>query len=369
MGQQINQYEPSYSREEIDAVNSYLNSGAWLTEFRKTRELEEMMCAFTGAKYCAAIANGTVSLFVMLKAVGIGHGDEVIVPDLTMAATPNAVVLAGATPVFADIDEKNLCLDVEQVEKAITKKTKAVIHVSFNGRAGKLEELKKLCRVKKIYLFEDAAQSLGSFYNGKHLGTIGTIGSFSLSMPKIITTGQGGFLITDNPSLYKKIKLLKDFGRRKGGEDFYKVIGWNFKFTDLQAVFGIEQFKKLPERMAFKKRIYAQYKNLLADIPQVEFFETDLSSVSPWFIDIMVPQRDKLMKHLHSNAIISRPVYPALHTQPAYKKSPLVKIRGKFPASEKISRRVLWLPSSFSLTEENIEIVCKSIKEFFQIPK
>ena len=361
----INQYEPSYGREEIDAVNAYLNSGAWLTEFKKTRELEEMVCAFTGSKYCAAIANGTVSLFVMLKAVGIGHGDEVIVPDLTMAATPNAVVLAGAIPVFADIEEKNLCLDVEQVKKSITKKTKAIIHVSMNGRAGSLLELKKLCEKKGIFLFEDAAQSLGSFYKGKHLGTIGTTGSFSLSMPKIITTGQGGFLVTNSKSQYDKIKLLKDFGRRKGGEDFYKTIGWNFKFTDLQAVFGIEQFKKLPARMEFKKKIFRLYQNLLSEVPQVRFFATDIESTTPWFIDIIIPNRNKLIKHLMSHGIVSRPVYPALHLQPAYKNSPFVKSKPHHPSAEKMAREVLWLPSSFSLTEENIQTICKAIKDFF----
>jgi len=144
----INQAEPVYGKEEINAVNDYLKSGGWLMEFKKTREFEQMICSFTGAKHCSVVSNGTVSLFIALKALGIGNGDEVIVPDITMAATPNAVILAGAKPIFVDIEKESLCLDVAKVRRSFNKKTKAVLHVSLNGRAGELLELKKLSIAK-----------------------------------------------------------------------------------------------------------------------------------------------------------------------------------------------------------------------------
>lgn len=355
----INQIEPVYGKEEIEAVNKYLKSGAWLTEFKKTREFEEMIARFTGAKYCSVVSNGTVSLFVALKALDIGLGDEVIVPDITMAATPNVVILAGAKPIFCDIEAESLCLDVEKTERAITKRTKAVMHVSLNGRAGRLKELKELCRKKKIHLVEDAAQSLGSFFKGKHLGRYGIIGSFSFSTPKILTTGQGGCLITDKAKVYKKIKLIRDFGRPRGGIDFYKTVGWNFKFTDLQAVIGIEQMRKLEARINKKKKMFKLYQKLLSGIKEIKFIETNLKETTPWFVDIFAPKREKLMDYLKENSIGSRPIYPALHAQPAYNK------KGNFPVSAKIAKSGLWLPSSLTLTDNQIKYICQKIKQFY----
>ncbi|MFH0852560.1 MAG: DegT/DnrJ/EryC1/StrS family aminotransferase [bacterium] len=355
----IHQTEPSYGREEIKAVSDYLNSGGWLMEFKKTREFEEMIARFCGARYCSVVSNGTVSLFVALRALGVGSGDEVIVPDITMAATPNAVILAGAKPVFVDIEEKSLCLDVEKVTEAINKKTKAVMHVSLNGRAGELAKLKKLCSKKHVYLIEDAAQSLGSFYRGRHLGTFGVIGSFSFSAPKIITTGQGGALVTNDVKIFEKIKRIKDFGRLQGGADFYEEVGWNFKFTDLQAVFGVAQMKKIKARMTKKKKIFALYRKLLAGVKQIKFIGTDLKQTTPWFADIFVPDRKKLIAFLKDEQIGSRPIYPALHSQPAYKKP------GRYPIAEKIAKTGLWLPSSVSLTENQVKLICNKIKNFY----
>jgi len=356
----INQIEPVYGKEEIKAVNDYLKSGGWLMEFKKTRELEEQIAKFTGAKYCSVVTNGTVSLFIALKAMDIGQGNEVIVPNITMAATPNAVILAGANPVFVDIEEENLCLDVEKVEQAITKKTKAILHVSFNGRAGQLTKLKKLCQKKKIFLVEDAAQSLGSFYQEKHLGAYGVIGSFSFSAPKIITTGQGGALITNNQKLYQKIRRIKDFGRLQGGVDFYKSVGWNFKFTDVQAVIGLAQLKKLKNRIAKKKMMFKLYQKLLAGLKKVKFIKTDLNQTAPWFIDIFVPERERLIDYLKENGIGSRPIYPALHSQLAYQK------KGRYPVSQRIAQTGLWLPSTPSLTNQQIKYICQKIKDFYQ---
>lgn len=352
--------EPWYGAEEKKAIMEYLDSGGWLMEFKKTRELEKMICDFTGAKYCSVVANGTVSLFIALKAIGIERDDEVIVPDYTMIATPNAVVLAGAKPVFADVDD-SLCLDVKKVEEAISPRTKAVMHVSINGRAGQLKELKALCEKRGLVLLEDAAQSLGSFYHGQHVGTYGKIGSFSFSVPKIITMGQGGALITDDEDLYKKICKLKDFGRISGGVDIHDEFGWNFKFTDLQAVFGIEQMKKLPSRVERKKEIGKLYEKLLSPIAPVKLVETDLSEVAPWFIEIVVEDPEKLRDYLKSQNIGTRIFYPAIHTQKIYDYVP-----GEFPRAKYFGEHGLWLPSASNLKDEEIEYIVGKIKEFYE---
>ena len=356
----INQMEPTYGKEEKKEVLDYLNSGGWIMEFKKTKEFEELICNYTGAKYCSVTVNGTIAIFIALYALGIKPGDEVILPNYTMIATPNAVKLCGAKPVLVDIDKKNLCLDIDEVKKKINKKTKAIIHVSINGRAGDLDKLVKLCKAKNIDLVEDAAQAFGSFYKGKHLGNFGKIGCFSFSVPKIITTGQGGALITNSKSLYEKICKIKDFGRVNGGVDVHDEFGWNFKFTDLQAAFGVAQIKKIKERAKRKKEIYKLYKKNLSKVKEVQFIETNLKEVSPWFIDVLVSDPIKLRDYLKENGIGSRIFYPPISDQIIYKNA-----KDKFINTKEIAYHGLWLPSSVSLTNRQVSFVCDKIREFY----
>lgn len=202
----ISQMEPTFDMCEAEAVHEYMKSGGWCTEFKKTREFEQMICDYTGAKHCWVTANGTVSLSIALMAVGVGMGDEVICPDFTMVATPNSVELIGAKAVFVDIEKSTLCMDFEKMKQAVTPKTKAILLVPLNGRhPANMRQWVDYCKANHIHLIEDAAQALGSFDKGKHLGRFGEIGSFSFSSPKIISTGQGGALITDDDELSYKI--------------------------------------------------------------------------------------------------------------------------------------------------------------------
>ncbi|MDZ4232110.1 MAG: aminotransferase class I/II-fold pyridoxal phosphate-dependent enzyme, partial [Candidatus Pacearchaeota archaeon] len=205
MKPQISQMEPWLGSEERKAVNKYLQQGGWLTEFKKTKEFESAIADYTGARYAAVVPNGTLALAGALMAAGIKRGDEVIVPDYTMIASANAIVLAGATPVFVDIDPETLCLDLQLASKAVTKRTRALMLVTINGRFPAMEDAVALARKHKLFLLEDAAQSLGSFYRGRHLGTFGDAGILSFSAPKIITTGQGGAILTDSKKLYEAV--------------------------------------------------------------------------------------------------------------------------------------------------------------------
>lgn len=357
----INQMEPWFDDNEAERLYEYMKSGGWVTEFKKTREFEEMIRSFTKSTYCSVMANGTVSLSVALLACGVGIGDEVVVPDYTMVATANAVELIGAKAVFVDIDKETLGMDFNKLTETVTDKTKAIILVSINGRPPKdLLKFKAYCQEKKIWFIEDAAQSLGSYYNGQHMGTFGDIGSFSFSAPKIITTGQGGALVTDNPELFDNIKKLRDFGRESGGIDHYLIKGWNFKFTDIQAVIGIEQMKKLPWRVERKKEIGRLYEKLLSGIEEIELIKTDFDQTAPWFIDVLCENRSELQEYLKENSIGSREFYPPLHSEPAY------GYTGSFPITEEISRKGLWLPSSSKLTDDEIQFVASHIKKFYQ---
>ena len=359
----IPQMEPWFDEKEAQAVYQYMKYGGWVMEFRKTREFEDRIADYTGARYCSIMPNGTLSLTLALIAGNIGPGDEVIVPDYTMVATANAVKLTGAEVVFADIHPENLCIDFERMKEAVTAQAKALILVTINGRYPEnLEAFVDFCKEHGIWLIEDAAQSLGSFKDGKHLGTFGDIGSFSFSAPKVISTGQGGALITSDETLIKKIRKLRDFGRESGGSDHYLTMGWNLKFTDIQAVIGLEQMKKLAWRVERKKEIYSLYIKNLEGIHGISSIPTNLENTSPWFIDILVEngKREKLMAFLKDFGIGSRPFYPPLHSEPVYGRT------GSYPVTERISRQGLWLPSSSRLEDQTIVDICQKIHDFFE---
>jgi len=359
--ERINQMEPWIGEEEKRAVMEYLESGGWLTEFKSTQEFEKMLADYVGSTHASVVSNGTVSLTIAMMALGIKGEDEVIVPDFTMIASATSVLLAGAKPILVDVDRSNLCLDLDKAEEAITPRTKAIMFVSIDGRCSDMNKVVALARRRNLFLIEDTAQSLGSRYRGKHLGTFGDVGSFSFSSPKVITTGQGGALVTDDEELYERILLIKNFGRRESGVDYHKILGYNFKFTDLQAVIGIEQMKKLDWRVKRKKEMYKLYHDLLQDISQIEFIDTNLQDTSPWFIDILVEHRDDLASFLDKKGIGTRPFHPAIHTQP-----PFSHVHGDFKNAEYVSQRGLWLPSSSFLTDDDIARVCTEIRTHFQ---
>lgn len=358
----IPQMEPLISEADVSAVHQYMRSGGWLTEFDQTRLFEQSIANFTGARYCVAAPSGTLALFLAVAACGVGRDDEVIVPDLTMAATATAVLLAGGKVVFADIETSTLCLDLDRVEHLISRRTKAVIFVSLNGRSpAGLADFVARCRSHRIHVIEDAAQALGSYASGRHLGTIGDCGCFSFSSQKIITTGQGGAVVTDDAHLYETMRLLRDFGRTEGGADHYLRVGWNLKFTDLQAVVGLAQIRRLPALIEHKRQLSAWYREQLDGIEELVLPPTDLTQVTPWFIDVLVPPDDRapLAAHLRRAGIGTRPFYPALHGEPAF------ETPGSFPVAEAVSRRGLWLPSSVRLERDQVARVCDAIREFY----
>ena len=234
--------------------------------------------------------------------------------------------------------------------------------VTANGRYPKvgIEAFVDLADRYGLALIEDAAQSLGSHYpDGRHIGSVGKVGSFSFSVPKIITTGQGGCLITNDGELAERLRKLKDFGRAAGGTDIHQSIGYNFKFTDLQACVGIEQMKKLDWRIKRKKEILVKYRQALRAVGSVKFFEQDLVNTTPWFIDILCERRSDLQEHLKQRGIGTRAMYPPINKQEAYQRV------GDHPVSELVGRQGLWLPSSSQLTDRQIETVCDAVAEFY----
>ena len=358
----IMQMRPFFGDEEKKAISEYMDEDGFITEFKRTSEFESRLANYVGSKHCVVVNNGTISLTLAALSVGIGIGDEVIIPNYTMIATPNSIKMIGATPVFVDVEPDTLCLDIDLVRKSITSKTKAIYLVSANGRfpASGISSFEALAREFNLYLIEDAAQSLGSFYpNGKHIGTVGLIGSFSFSAPKIISTGQGGALVTDDDEIALRLRRLKDFGRSTGGNDIHDFIGYNFKFTELQACVGIEQIKKLPARLSRKKEIWLRYKNKLEGLTDLSLFDHDIKFTTPWFIDVKLERRDELHDYLFEKGVGTRKMYPPINSQLVY------SIDGNFPVSKEIGDKGLWLPSYIQLLDDDIDRVCKLIFDFF----
>ena len=354
---------------EKKELMSVIDSG-WYTESSKTKEFERMFANFVGAKYACAVTSGAAALYVGLKALNIGNGDEVVVPDLTFVASPNSVEATGAKVILTDIERNALNLDLNKISKSINKKTKAIMPVDFNGRPIDMKVLRELADKKGVMLIEDAAHAIGCYYNKRHVGTISDVAIFSFSTPKIITTGQGGMIVTNNKQIYERSMALKDFGRKIGikkqmEKSFsHSTIGYNFKFIEFQAAVGIAQMRKLQKRILKKRRMFGKYVDLLSNIEAIEFLKTNLKDVTPWMIDIFLKssvKRAQLIKYLDKKQIGTRIYYPPIHRLKPYRKMDL-----EYKQASNFSDRGLWLPSSVTLTDKQIVTVCNEIKQFFK---
>lgn len=347
----LNQVEPYVTEKEVNALTEYLGSGGWLTEFDKTEKFERMIADFLGVKHAVVITNGTVGLYLAVLVLGIGKGDSVVVPDYTMIASPNAVKWANGDVTLCDVKRDTLCADLDKVK--LKENTKAMMYVPINGRSGDMNEVVDFCQHHNLFLIEDSCQAFGSKWNDRFLGTFGDLGVFSFTPHKIITTGQGGAIVTNNDELYEKVRKLKDFSRVKPGVDVHTGIGYNFKFTDLQAVVGIEQLKIIEFRIKKKKEIYKEYIERLGHLSDLEFLPVDLSQTVPWFVDVILgTEREKVISKLKGNGIGSRPFYPPIHSQEPYRNS-----EGPFDVTNAMAPRGLWLPSSIGLETDDIRRV------------
>ena len=364
----INQIEPSMDESEKKELLSVIDSG-WFTEAAKTKQFEQMFASFTGSKFTCAVTSGTSGLYLALNALNIKNNDEVLVPDLTFVASPNSIYANSAKPILIDIEDDSLNLDCKLVEEKITNNTKAIMTVNFNGRTANMKLLQEIAKKHNLHLIEDAAHSLGSYYGNKHQGNQSDVAVFSFSTPKIITTGQGGMIITNNKKIFERCKELKDFGRKIDAKKKmlsafqHDTIGYNFKFTEFQAAIGISQMKKLEKRIKMKKNMFKIYQELLGKISEIEFIETDLKKITPWMVDIILKNKKNrlnLINYLEKKNVESRIFYPPIH-----RLKPYIQSDKKFKVTSKISDSGLWLPSSVTLDEKQINYISKQITDFF----
>ena len=354
MSRKINQVEPNISEEDIQKVNDYMSSGAWITEHALTKELEKKIADFVDRKYAIAVPNGTIAIYLSLLAAGLTKGKRVAVPNITMIATINAILWAGAEPVIIDLNER-LCMSLKSLQAV--EKLDGVIYVPLNGRTEDGIAIEEYCNEKDIILIEDSAHALGSQYQDKMCGSLGRMSVFSFTPHKIITMGQGGLVLTDEDNLYEYLIELKTFNRSKDKSDWHDGFGLNFKITDLQSALGLSQFEKINDFIKIKKEMFQIYKNNITGYKFINFFDYE----TPWFIDLICESerdRDYLKDLLEREDILTRESYPALSKQ-SFLQS-VEKTSLKF--SENISENILWLPSSTNLTKNQIEQVSDKIE-------
>lgn len=330
-----------------------------------TSLFEKKIAAQLGVKHAIAVTSGTAAIFLALKALKIGAGDEVIVPDMTFIATANAVEMTGARPVLVDVDRSTLNISPDAIGRAATKKTKAVIPVHVSGRSAAIKDIIAVAGKRGIYVVEDAAEALMSKIGGRYLGTFGRLGCFSFSPHKTITTGQGGMVVTDDDRLSVRLRELKDQGRPKrgtGGDDRHDSIGYNFKFTDLQAAVGLGQLRYIRARTSAMKRIYARYRDNLDEVAGVSLFGCDIKNGAvPQWTDGLFDRRDELDRYLGNNGISCRRFWFPLHTQIPYKRSD-----ARYPVSTALAPKALWLPSAFTMSDADVDVVSAFIRRFYK---
>ncbi len=362
----INQISPWINNKEFKNLNKVVKK-TYLTENKETFKFENNLKKKINAKYITTYSNWTCGLYACLKILGLKPDDEIIVPNLTFIATINSVIMANLKPVLCEVNEESMCLDISKLKSLITKKTKAIIPVHLYGNCCEMTELKKICDKKKIYIIEDAAQAIGSKYKNKYLGTIGDLGGISFYGNKIITTGEGGAIISQNKKFYQKLYMFKNHGRLRKGVFKHQSIGFNFMFTEMQSAIGNEQLKKLNKILQKKKFIFNYYKKNLQNLKNI-FFKKPTKYCKPvyWFSNLFTKDKEKLIKHLNSYNIQTREAFYPLNLQPCFKKTKLVKnINENFKVSKKIFDTCVSLPSSYNLTIKELRYIVLIIKKFY----
>lgn len=355
-------YEPTMGRSELPRVQEVLETD-FLNEGDVTAQFERSLAALLGVRHVVTTTSGTTALFAALVAAGIRAGDEVLVPDITFIATANAVTMTGAIPVLVDVDADSLTMSPSAASAAITAKTRAMIPVHVSGRAAELATLVQIARRHDLKMIEDAAEAFTSrSSDGRCLGTIGDAGCFSFSPNKLITTGQGGAVATNDDALADRLREFKDQGRPErgtGGDDIHRSVGFNLKFTNLQAAVGLGQLEMLPARQKRMREIYRQYVARLREMDDVRIFGFDHAELPLW-IDVLAERRDQLDAYLCRHGIQGRRFWRPLHRQAPYRQPD-----ERFGNSTFAAPRSFWLPSSFRLRDDDVAGVCDRIRSFY----
>ena len=365
-----------WDEEDVANVTAAIRRGTHWAAGPNTSTFEAMISEYIGAKYCVAFNSGTSALHAILLAYDIGPGGEVIVPSFTFIATSNAPLFVGAKPIFADIEERTYGLAPDDVKQKITPKTKAILAVHYGGSPCLIRELRELADTHGLILIEDAAEAFGANINGKKVGTFGHSGMFSFCQNKVITTGEGGAIVTDSSELYERLKLIRSQGRLETADYFtsaaymdYVTLGYNFRISDISAALGITQLKKADKIIEMRRKNAKYMSQRLSQLEQIMLPEIpgDYFHVYQMYaIRVKGDKdlRDELMAYLGSRGIMTKVNFHPVHLTQFYREK-LGHKTGELPITETLSNQVLTLPMYPALTEEEIDYIGEQIEDFF----
>jgi perosamine synthetase len=363
---------PLLMGNELAYVTDCIKTGWVSSQGTFVGKFETMFRDYCEMPYALAVSNGTVALHLALVALDIGEGDEVIVPDLTFAASINAIIYTGATPVIADIDPVTWTLDPASVERMISPQTKAIMPVHLYGHPCHMDELLALATKHNLYVVEDCAEALGSKYNGQPVGTFSDAATFSFFGNKTITTGEGGMIIFKDEKIYKRAQMLRDHGMSKEKRYWHLEVGFNYRLTNLQAALGVAQMERVTEFVEAKRKIADTYNSVVNLQPEFTAPPSEKWAYSSYWLYTFIVKpdsglmRDRLIDKLLKKGIETRPIFYPLHVMPPY-----IGYRkdGDMLVSTYVSRNGISLPSSVSISEEELFQVVRALHEILDTHK
>lgn len=355
--------EPDLKGNELEYVTQCITT-EWISSLGKYVGLfEERAAASCNRGFGVSVCNGTAALHLALAAAGIGPGDEVIVPSMTFVATANAVSYTGATPVFCDSEPAYWQMDPNLIEGLITEHTKAIIPVDLYGHPVHFDAIDEVARRYDLHVIEDAAEAHGASFRDRPCGSLGEMSCFSYYGNKVITTGEGGMVLTDDEGLYERLRYLRDHGMSSTDRYYHAEIGYNYRLTNVQAAIGLAQMERLDEFITIKRRNAARYAEGLRDVPGITCArQADWATNVYWMYSILVEDeyplsRDELMAALRERDVDTRPFFHAIHTMPCHYRE------DSLPVAERLARVGINLPSSTKLTGEQIDMICEHIAD------
>jgi perosamine synthetase len=348
-------WQIKFDEYDIQKITSAIQN-KHISQGPETIEFEERLSKALDVPYVLMTTSGSVSMLMVLMALGIKPGDEIIVPNRTWIATAHAPMMLGAKVVLIDVLPDVPVMDVSQLESKITKKTKVIMPVNLSGRNPDLNTIREIGHKHNIHVVEDAAQGLFCKYEDKFCGTRSEAGCFSFSISKLISTGQGGFITTSNPELYQKLRNIRTHGVDNVIDVSYTQMGFNFKYTDLQAAFGLSQLERIWDRIDLINKVYKKYEAALLDLPFLKLVPVKVDQGEiPLYIEVLYPERKKLVDFLASYEIQARPLYPDLN------RAEHLKSTNTFPNAQVFGEQTLVLPCGPDQPMENIDRVIETL--------
>jgi len=357
---------PDIDESDIQAVVEVLKSGR-LSLGPKTKEFEELMAEYVGVKYAVAVSSGTTALHTIVRALGIGEGDEVLVPSFTFCASMNVILYERAIPVFVDIEPETYNLDPEDLERKITKRTKAIMVVDVFGHPAEWDEILKIADKYNLKVIDDSCEALGAEYKGKKIGQFGSASAFAFYPNKQITTGEGGIIVTDDENIAKVARSLRNQGRGEMGAWLHhERLGYNYRMDEMSAALGVSQLKRIENFLQKREKVAQMYTEKLKKFSWVRPPKVKPYVRMSWFVYVITLEngidRDKVIEEMAKEGIPARGYFSPIHLQP-YMREMFGYKGGELPVTENIAKRTLALPFHNNLTEEEIDEVIRVLEK------